>query len=120
MVKSTFILASIAAAASVAMAQQPTGLPEGIDVPTVIPSDIIAAASSLIANPSAAQSALSLASAGVDSLPTQYQGEAKSALAEASKTLAAVQNSKSSAISSHPASFVVGALGFTAVIASLM
>lgn len=37
-----------------------TGLPEGIDVPTVIPSDIIAAASSLIANPSAAQSALSL------------------------------------------------------------
>jgi anti-sigma-K factor RskA len=70
----------------------PSGiLPSGVSIPA-IPTEAAAALSSLMQNPSALQSYVSMASAKVSELPSQFQGSAYSALLEASKTLAAVQS----------------------------
>ncbi|KAI8058753.1 hypothetical protein BDF21DRAFT_497498 [Thamnidium elegans] len=101
MVKSSFIVASVATIACVVSAQElptaipsgiPTALPSGINLPSgAIPTDVAGAVSSIMGNPDGIQSYISMASGKVGSLPSQYQASAYSALSEASKTLASIQ-----------------------------
>ncbi|CEP12569.1 hypothetical protein [Parasitella parasitica] len=136
MVKSAYILASVATLGYVAMAQEATPTAaDGITIPTAIPSNIqlptgIAnAVSSLIQNPSGINSYISMASDKVSQLPSQYQASAYSALSVASKSAAAIQPTKSAG-ASHPSSaanagnapisFAIGALAITAALACLL
>ncbi|CAO3650782.1 unnamed protein product [Mucor fragilis] len=134
MVKSSLIAASLATAVSVAMAQSatPTAVSD-ITLPTAIPSNLSGlpsgvadAVSSLIKNPAGINSYISVASQQVSQLPSQYQASAYSALSAASKSVAAIQPTKSAGATSAagsnaaPTSFVLGALAITAVLASLL
>ncbi|KAL9537180.1 hypothetical protein MBANPS3_012011 [Mucor bainieri] len=134
MVKSLFIVASLATVGSVVMAQSatPTAV-SGVTLPTAIPSNLSGvpsgvadAVSSLIKNPAGINSYISVASQQVSQLPSQYQASAYSALSAASKSVAAIQPTKSAGATSAagsnaaPVSFAVGALAITAVLASLL
>ncbi|KAL7321785.1 hypothetical protein PS15m_001519 [Mucor circinelloides] len=134
MVKYSLIAASLATVVSVVMAQEatPTAI-SGITIPTAIPSnlagmpsDVADAVSSLIKNPAGINSYISVASEQVSQLPSQYQASAYSALSAASKSVAAIQPTKSAGATSAansnaaPVSLAVGALAITAVLASLL
>ncbi|KAI8967035.1 hypothetical protein BDF20DRAFT_903057 [Mycotypha africana] len=131
MIKSYAFIGLIVGLIATVYAQQASvTLPDGISIPTdvSIPPEVAAAASSIINNPSAAQSYIAQASSLADALPSEYRASAKSAIAEASKTLAAVQpnttgsGSSSSAIhlSPNPISYVLGALSITALFAFMV
>ncbi|KAF1799566.1 hypothetical protein V8B55DRAFT_1590358 [Mucor lusitanicus] len=134
MVKSSLIVASLATVGSVVMAQSatPTAV-GGVTLPTAIPSNLSGvpsgvadAVSSLIKNPAGINSYISVASQQVSQLPSQYQASAYSALSAASKSVAAIQPTKSAGATSAagsnaaPVSFAVGALAIIAVLASLL
>ncbi|KAG2194430.1 hypothetical protein INT46_003499 [Mucor plumbeus] len=134
MVKSAYILASLTTGLSVVMAQEvATPTASGISIPTatpsnfVLPTEIADVVSSLIQNPSGINSYISMASDQVSQLPSQYQASAYSALSEASKSVAAIQPSKSAGASTSAAnsnsasiSLAVGALIVAAVFASFL
>ncbi|KAI7892783.1 uncharacterized protein EV154DRAFT_504096, partial [Mucor mucedo] len=97
MVKSSLIIASVAAIAYTVSAQDqslPTSIPSlslsGVAIPA-IPTEYASAVSSLMKNPSGLQSYISMASAKVSQLPSGVQGSVYSALSEASKTLDTVK-----------------------------
>ncbi|KAK4511494.1 uncharacterized protein ATC70_012709 [Mucor velutinosus] len=134
MVKSSLIVASLATAGSVVMAQSATPTTaNGATLPTAMPSNLSGvpsgvadAVSSLLKNPAGINSYISAASQQVSQLPSQYQASAYSALSAASKSVAAIQPTKSTGATSAagsnaaPVSFAVGALALIAVFASLL
>ncbi|KAI7905563.1 uncharacterized protein BX663DRAFT_500151 [Cokeromyces recurvatus] len=98
------IYAALATLFCIVHAQQATPtLPSGISIPEgllseipsgAIPTDIASMINSLIHNPSAVKSYISIASKQVSLLPTQYQASAYSDLAAASNELNSLNQAK--------------------------